>query len=109
MVSDQVEHKTSCTATDLILQISEVDGLYYVYGENKDADQLRNYCAADMYHYFVHMQKGRFSLDSAHLYGINEQSQEKTCLFAYAQNNIKQYKLYLRYNDFKWHMFHNIE
>ena len=37
--------------------------------------QLHNYCAADMYHYFVHMQKGRFSLDSAHLYGINEQSQ----------------------------------
>ena len=75
-------HKTSCTATDLIHQIS-VDGLYYVYGENKDADQLRNCCAADMYHYFVHMQKGRFSLDSAHLY--------------------------LRYNYLKWHMLHNIE
>ena len=56
-------------------------------------------------------KKRRFSLDSAHLYGINEQSQEKTCLFAYAQNNIKQYKLYLRYmyNDLKWHMLHNIE
>ena len=51
--------------------------------KNKDADQLRNCCAADMYHYFVHMQKGRFSLDSAHLY--------------------------LRYNDLKWHMLHNIE
>ena len=50
---------------------------------NKEADQLRNCCAADMYHYFVHMQKGRFSLDSAHLY--------------------------LRYNDLKWHMLHNIE
>ena len=33
-----------------------------MYGENKDADQLRNYCAADMYHCFVHMQKGWFSL-----------------------------------------------
>ena len=38
-------------------------------------------------YYFVHMQKGRFSLDYAHLYRINEQSQEKTCLFAYAQKN----------------------
>ena len=82
-VSDQVKHKTSCTATDLILQISEVDGLYYVYGKNKDADQQRNCCAADMYHCFVHVQKGRFSLDSGHLY--------------------------LKCNDLKWHLLHNIE
>ena len=34
----------------------EVEGLYYLCGENKGADQLHSYCAADM-HLFFHICK----------------------------------------------------
>ena len=35
-------------ARGLKFPIYEVEGLYYLYSENKDADQLRSYCAADL-------------------------------------------------------------
>ena len=35
-------------ARGLKFQILEVEGLYYLYSENKGADQLRSYCAADL-------------------------------------------------------------
>ena len=53
-VSDKVRHKPGYTATenDLRLEISysgsTVKGLYYLCCENKDADQLHLYCAADL-------------------------------------------------------------
>ena len=52
-VSDLVQHKPGCTATQrmfmsLNFQIWEVEGLYYLCSENKGADQLRSYCAADL-------------------------------------------------------------
>ena len=41
-VSDQVRHKSSCTATDYgkTLGISDLGGLYYLWSENKSTDQL---------------------------------------------------------------------
>ena len=33
---------------DLKFQIKKVEGLYYLCGENKGADQLCGYCAADL-------------------------------------------------------------
>ena len=35
-------------ASDLKFRIKVVEGLYYPYSENKGADQLRSYCAADL-------------------------------------------------------------
>ena len=35
-------------ARDLKFRILEVEGVYYLYSENKGADQLRSYCAADL-------------------------------------------------------------
>ena len=35
-------------ARDLKFRILKVEGLYYLCGENKGADQLRSYCAADL-------------------------------------------------------------
>ena len=42
--------KLVCTATarGLKFRIKEVEGLYYLCSENKGADQLRSYCAADL-------------------------------------------------------------
>ena len=43
-VSDQVRHKPGCTATEdgwrLEISILKVEGLYFLCGENKGADQL---------------------------------------------------------------------
>ena len=58
VVSDQVLHKLGCTGTeyyflffyivrDSKFRIWEVEGLYYLCYENKGADQLHSYCAAD--------------------------------------------------------------
>ena len=51
-VSDQVRHKPGCTATEdgqrLEIWIWVVEGLYYLYSENKGADQLRGYREADL-------------------------------------------------------------
>ena len=48
-VSDQVR---GCTATEdskrLEIRFLDVEGLYYPCSENKGADQLRSYCAADL-------------------------------------------------------------
>ena len=52
--SDLVRHKLSCAmqllnkARDLKFRIYEVEGFYYIYSENKDADQLRGYREADL-------------------------------------------------------------
>ena len=35
-------------ARGLKFRIYEVEGLYYLFSENKGADQLRSYCAADL-------------------------------------------------------------
>ena len=50
-VSDQVRHNPGCTATEDGLRLEILDlgsKLYYAYSENKDADQLRGYCEADL-------------------------------------------------------------
>ena len=39
-------------ARGLKFQTSKVEGLYYLYSENKGADQLRGYCEADLRLYF---------------------------------------------------------
>ena len=44
-------HKPGCTShrrRGLKFRILVVEGLYYPYSENKGADQLRSYCAADL-------------------------------------------------------------
>ena len=46
-------------ASGLNFQIKEVEGLYYICGENKGADQLRSYCTADLHLCFC-MQKTGF-------------------------------------------------
>ena len=56
----------------LKFRIWVVEGVYYPYSENKDADQLRSYCAADLRLCF-RTCKNRFSHDTAHL-----QSQSQT-------------------------------
>ena len=47
-------------AIGLKFRIYEVKGLYYVCSENKGADQLRCYHAADLHLCFSHMQKEGF-------------------------------------------------
>ena len=51
-VSDQVRHKPGCTAIEdgyrLKFWIKKEEGLYYLCGENKGADQLRGYREADL-------------------------------------------------------------
>ena len=55
-------------ARSLKFQIKKVEGLYYPYSENKGADQLRSYCAADLRLCFrickkpVFSQRGSFYL-----------------------------------------------
>ena len=49
-VSDQVPHKSGCTATgnrSLTFRILKEEGLFYLCSENKGADQLRRYLEAD--------------------------------------------------------------
>ena len=56
LVSDQVQHKPGCTATEATedgerLEISDletVEGLYYLCSENKGADQLRGHRICEM-------------------------------------------------------------
>ena len=62
-VSDQVRHKQSCTDLEMAkgyrLRIYG-EGLCYQSGENKDADRLCGYCAADQRLLFSHMLKAVF-------------------------------------------------
>ena len=51
----------------LKFQIYEVEGLYYLYSKNDDADQLHGYCAADLRLMYSHMRKSRFSYAKAHM------------------------------------------
>ena len=50
-VSKQVQHKSGFAAIEngLKFWIMIEEGLYYLCSENKEADQLRSYCAADMH------------------------------------------------------------
>ena len=54
-------------AGGLKIQILEVEGLYYLGSENKDADQLCSHCAADL-RFCFRICKKRFSHDAAHLF-----------------------------------------
>ena len=51
-VSDQVQQKSGCTATEdgkrLEILYLEVMGFYCHCSENKDADQLHDYCMTDL-------------------------------------------------------------
>ena len=44
----------------LKFSIKEVEGLYYIYSENKGADQLRGCREADLRLYFLYLQKAGF-------------------------------------------------
>ena len=56
-------------ARSLKFRITVVEGLYYPYSENKGADQLRSYCAADLRLCFricknpVFSQRGLYGVD----------------------------------------------
>ena len=54
-------------ARGLKLCIWEVKELYYPYRENKDADQLRGDCEADLRFFVFAYAKRRFSQDEAHM------------------------------------------
>ena len=45
-----------------------MEGLLYTCSENKGADQLRKYCAADLHLCFRILAKVRFSNDAAHIF-----------------------------------------
>ena len=49
-------------ARGLKFGIKEVDRLYYLCGENKEADQLCSYHAADLHLCFAHMQNTGFPM-----------------------------------------------
>ena len=58
----------------LRLEISDsVEGLYNLYSENKEAEQLHSYGAIDLCLFFAYA-KSRFSHDAAHFYGILSKS-----------------------------------
>ena len=67
-VFDLVPHKPDCTARGLKFRIYKVEGLYYLYSENKGADQLCGYREADLRLCFSYA-KIRFSHDAAHIIG----------------------------------------
>ena len=54
--------------------------MYYLYSENKDADQLRSYCAADLRLCF-RICENRISHDAAHLVLIAKNNLYK-CMFS---------------------------
>ena len=49
-VSDQVRHKSDkiIKENSQRLEIKEIEGLYYLFSENKDANQLHGYEATDL-------------------------------------------------------------
>ena len=62
--SEQVQHKSSFAAIEngLSSWIMIEEGQYYLCGENKEADQLRSYCAADLHLCFCICKKLVFLL-----------------------------------------------
>ena len=79
-------------ARGLKFRILEVDGLYYLYSENKGADQLRIYCAADLrlcfricknhlYPYGARYEKTGFLHDILHVLYILTSHSLKVYLF----------------------------
>ena len=74
-VSDQVRQKPGSTTTQdgYRLEISDLESrgiVLYLCSENKGADQLRSYCAADLRLYFrickkpVFSQRGSYNIDT---------------------------------------------
>ena len=63
-------------ARELKFQIKIEEGSHYPCSENKGADQLRSYCAADLHLCFC-IAKSRFSHDEAHIYLISTHLQRK--------------------------------
>ena len=47
-------------ARNLKFRIEEVEGLYYLFSENKGVDQLLSYHAVDLSPHFSHMHTGFF-------------------------------------------------
>ena len=71
-VSEQVRHKQGCTPKEddqrlEILDLGSRGILYYLFGKNKGADQLRDYSAADLCLCF-HICKSMFSHDADHIF-----------------------------------------
>ena len=61
-ISDQVQHKPGCTATEDGKRLKFlVDGVYYLCSENKCADQPRSNCAADLRLCFLICKKQIFT------------------------------------------------
>ena len=50
--------------------VEVVEGLYYLYSENKGADQLCSYCAADLRLCLRMHAKSRFSHKEVHIYEV---------------------------------------
>ena len=46
--------------------------MFHLCSENRDADQLRSYCASDLSLLFSHMQKSRFSRNAAYLCVVHQ-------------------------------------
>ena len=69
-VSDQLRHKSGCTATEdglsLEFLIKKVEGLYYLCSKNKAADHLCGYHTTDLRVCF-HICKNWFSLDLVYI------------------------------------------
>ena len=72
-VSDHIKHKPSCTATEdrysSKFWIKKAEGLYYQCSENKGADQLCRYWAADLRLCFHICKKQVFSSHSSIIVG----------------------------------------
>ena len=104
-VSKQVQAQTrpQKIARGLKFQILQVEELHYLCSKNKDNDQLRGYCAADLCLLFLHMQKAGLymtklnycscviSLDSLLflVFITYEQSHEKSCLWGFQPDPTK--------------------
>ena len=57
----------------LKFRIKEVEEMYCLCSENKGADQLRSYCAADLRHCFRICQKSRVSYDAGQIFTFFKQ------------------------------------
>ena len=70
-VSNQVRHKSGCTATEDGFWIKEVEGLYYLCSKKKGADQLHGYRTADLPLCFHICKKQVFSCCSSTGSGVS--------------------------------------
>ena len=54
-------------ARDLKFLTMEIEGLHYLYSENKGADQLHSYCLQLICTFVFTYAQSRFSYDAAHI------------------------------------------